>query len=893
MSEIRLTPSGQLRWQAVSGEPQPPEFAKLQKSFEQDWPQGLFKLAADKYKTTNSLTLGYWQGLAEHYLTGLCHIPESADDIVVSPPSDSVLSTLLLSAPPMPGGEYLTLSVLQEIWFSLSRWGNQAIDSAGGLVNFLQTHAPKWHQVGRVCFHLAENKSNEAYPFAFLATYSTGFGSGGRVKHIPLRRAMEQYAGAKNRSALIKLLSPVEQASKQIDWVGRLVDSGEIYQPLAWTAYSAHSFLQTVPSLEDCGLTVRIPNWWKKRPRPQVSVTIGQKRKSKFGVEALLDFNVAVALNGETLSADEIKDILAGGDGLVLVKGQWIEVDRKKLQEAIDHWQGLQEQAENGDISFIEGMRLLAGASSDLTNDEQADHEKQWVHISAGGALREILSGLREPANLDSVKIGSQLKTQLRPYQQRGLAWLRFLAELGLGACLADDMGLGKTIQVLALMLYNQQNKTKKKTKPSLLIVPASLLSNWRKEAECFTPSLNLTFLHPAETDRKKLENITKNPDKVLAQSDLLITTYSMLTKQPWLGNIDWQLVILDEAQAIKNPSTRQSKAAKKLSAQSRIVMTGTPVENRLGDLWSLFDFLNPGLLGSANVFKKFVKGLQDREHNQFAPLRQLVGPYILRRLKTDRKVITDLPDKIETPCYCKLSRQQVKLYEQTVKALRSMLKDADGIARRGMVLQSLMRLKQICNHPSQLTGDGDYIASDSGKFLRLGEICDEIASRQEKALIFTQFREITDSLADYLATVFGRTGVILHGGTAVKKRQALIEQFQSDDGPPFFILSLKAGGTGLNLTAACHVIHFDRWWNPAVENQATDRAFRIGQKHNVLVHKFITTGTVEEKIDAMITEKQKMADEILSSGKEVNLTELPDDEILRLVSLDVTRAKL
>jgi len=648
-----------------------------------------------------------------------------------------------------------------------------------------------------------------------------------------------------------------------------------------------------VPSLEDCGLTVRIPNWWKKRPRPQVSVTIGQKRQSKFGVDALLDFNVAVALNGETLSADEIKDILAGGDGLVLVKGQWIEVDREKLQEAIDHWQGLQKQAENGDISFIEGMRLLAGASSDLTNDEQADKEKQWVDISAGGALREILSDLREPANLDSVKIGSQLKTQLRPYQQQGLAWLRFLAELGLGACLADDMGLGKTIQVLALLLYNQQNNTKKKTKPSLLIVPASLLSNWRNEAKRFTPSLNLTFLHPAETDRKRLERIKKKPDNTLAQSDLLITTYSMLTRQPWLENIDWQLVILDEAQAIKNPSTSQSKAVKKLSARSRIVLTGTPVENRLGDLWSLFDFLNPGLLGSANVFKKFVKSLQDREHNQFAPLRQLVEPYILRRLKTDRKIISDLPDKIETPCYCKLSRQQVKLYEQTVNALRLTLKNADGIARRGMVLQSLMRLKQICNHPSQLTGDGDYIASDSGKFLRLGEICDEIASRQEKALIFTQFREITDSLADYLTTVFGQTGVILHGGTAVKKRQALVEQFQSDDGPPFFILSLKAGGTGLNLTAACHVIHFDRWWNPAVENQATDRAFRIGQKHNVLVHKFITTGTVEEKIDAMITEKQKMADEILSSGKEVNLTELPDEEILRLVSLDVTRAKL
>ena len=423
--------------------------------------------------------------------------------------------------------------------------------------------------------------------------------------------------------------------------------------------------------------------------------------------------------------------------------------------------------------------------------------------------------------------------------------------------------------------------------------MPASLLSNWRAEARRFAPSLKLAFLHPAETDRQTLERIAKSPGRRLRETDLAVTTYSMLTRQEWLTGLDWRFVILDEAQAIKNPSTRQSKAAKKLPAQARIILTGTPVENRLGDLWSLFDFLNPGLLGSAGVFKSFIKDLQTREQDQFAPLRRLVGPYILRRLKTDRSIIADLPEKTETTRYCSLTKKQIALYEQAVRQMRSALDSADGMARRGLVLQTLMRLKQICNHPSQLSGDGDYSPSDSGKFVRLGEICEELAQRQEKVLVFTQFREIIDSLADYLATVFDRAGLVLHGGTSVKKRKGVVEQFQDEDGPPFFILSLKAGGTGLNLTAASHVIHFDRWWNPAVENQATDRAFRIGQKRNVLVHKFVTNGTVEERIDEMIAEKRQIAEEVLATDGEVNLTELPDDELMQLVRLDVTRAKM
>ena len=893
MPEIRLTPTGNLHWKTLDGNSEPGRLSGLRKVFSIDWREGLFTLAAEKIGKGDSLTLHYWQGVADRYLTALCHIPGSTEKIEVEPPSPAECATLVLTAPPMQGGEYLTAEALLTIWNALDRWAREAIRSAGGLEAFLAARAPKWHQVGRVCFHLAENKNDQARPFAFLATYATGFGAGGRLKHLPLRKALEQYAGAKNRSALIKLLAPVQQAAERCEWVMRLVDSGELYQPTAWTAGRAYTFLRTVPELEDSGLSVRLPDWWRKRARPQVSVTIGQKRQSALGVNAVLDFDVKLALGDETLSPEELAELLTGDDGLVLLKGQWVEVDREKLREALDHWQALKRKAGDGEISFIEGMRLLAGTSADLKNEERIDEERPWVHVSAGEAMQEILTGLREPGQLDAVKLVDGLRGTLRPYQRVGLAWLRFLTTLGLGACLADDMGLGKTIQVLALLLCDRDRESRKPWKPSLLVVPASLLSNWRAEARRFAPSVKLTFLHPAETDRQTLERIAESPDRHLRDTDLAITTYSMLIRQKWLTGLDWRLVILDEAQAIKNPTTRQSREAKKLRAQARIILTGTPVENRLGDLWSLFDFLNPGLLGSAGVFKSFIKNLQARQQNQFEPLRRLVGPYILRRLKTDRSIIADLPEKTETTRHCSLTKKQIALYEQAVRQMRSDLDSADGMARRGLVLQTLMRLKQICNHPSQLTGDGDYIPSDSGKFIRLGEICDELAQRQDKMLIFTQFREIIDPLADHLATIFDRAGLVLHGGTSVKKRKDVVEQFQDEDGPPFFILSLKAGGTGLNLTAASHVIHFDRWWNPAVENQATDRAFRIGQKRNVLVHKFVTNGTVEERIDAMIAEKRQMADEVLTSEGEVNLTELPDDELLQLVRLDVTRASV
>jgi len=370
-----------------------------------------------------------------------------------------------------------------------------------------------------------------------------------------------------------------------------------------------------------------------------------------------------------------------------------------------------------------------------------------------------------------------------------------------------------------------------------------------------------------------------------------VITSYGSLLRIPWLETTSWHLVVLDEAQAIKNPQAKQSRAAKKFSARARIVLTGTPIENRLGDLWSIFDFINPGLLGSAKEFTSYTKRLAQRAGTPYGPLRDLVRPYILRRLKTDKSVISDLPDKTEVKAFCKLSRKQAALYQQAVQEMAGQIEDADGIRRKGLVLSFLMRFKQICNHPSQWLGDGAWAEDDSGKWARLRELFEVIAAKQEKALVFTQFREVTAPLAAFLGSLFGRPGLVLHGQTGVKKRKELVKRFQEDESVPFFVLSLKAGGLGLNLTAASHVVHFDRWWNPAVENQATDRAFRIGQTRNVLVHKFVCKGTVEEKIDKLIESKKQLSQELLEGGAEVNLTELKDEELLRLVALDVNAA--
>ncbi len=883
---LRVTPAGHLRPLRGSELPAADGLRRAMVALETDTAAGLFELAAHEASGGLPPQLSYWRDFAARYLTARCHTPTGTSRLEPLPPvaPDEAMS-LLLAAPPMPGAEYLSTETLARLWGWLDQWVRARAEEAGSLEALLKARAPLWRQVGRVCFHLAENRKDPDYPFAFLATYAPSLGTGSRVRYQPLSRALEEFAGSRNRAALLHLLTPVERAAEKSALVRELVESNDIYHPLAWVPEEAYRFLQDVPLLEDSGVLVRVPDWWSKRRRPQVAVRIGSEQRTALGADALLDFQVEVALGDRPLTASELQKLLAGSDGLVLLKGQWVEVDRGKLEEALAHWRKVEEQAAAGGLSFVEGMRLLAGAPADLTAGGEPE-ARDWSFVDAGPWLRELLASLRSPGSIDAALPQRELRTSLRPYQEAGVRWLWLLTRLGLGACLADDMGLGKTIEMLALLLMMRRSPAG----PSLLVMPASLLANWKAEIERFAPSLRAIYEHPAFRGE---EGAARGPEAApdVSAADLVITSYGMLARTAWLESVDWRLVVLDEAQAIKNPGTRQTRAVKRLKAKARVALTGTPVENRLTDLWSIFDFLCPGLLGSASRFKEFSKSLEKLDGERYAPLRNLVRPYLLRRLKTDRSVIADLPDKSELRAFCGLSRLQAALYQKTVQELASELAGVDGIKRRGVVLAAITRLKQICNHPAQFRGDGRWDPDDSGKFIRLRELCEEIAARQDRALVFTQYREMTEPLAAFLSGVFGSPGLVLHGGTPVAQRRRLVESFQSEDGPPFFVLSLKAGGTGLNLTAASHVIHFDRWWNPAVENQATDRAFRIGQRKNVLVHPFVCQGTIEERIDALIEEKTDMAKDLLEGGGEALLTEMDDERLLATMRLDLDRA--
>ena len=888
----QLTPSGNLRLSTQEGQERAEALegdlaVRLTKAFARGAGQGLLQLGGGEIGRPLPPVLAYWRDFATHFLSGICARPDPGDEVeeaLPAPPED--LAARAEAAPPMPGAEYLTPEVLQHLWEELGRAFQAAlVTSRLSRAEFLKTLHPTWNVVGRVHFNLAENRKDEERPFAFLATYTDRLSTQGRARHLPLAQALEEYRGARQKDKLLSLLLPMQRAAEGCDWLREMVANGEIFHPIRWTPAEAFRFLGEIEAFERAGVIVRMPAHWPAgRPaRPKVTGIVGAKRPSTLGLDAMLDFRMELTLDGERLTPKEIKAILAGTTGLALIRGQWVEVDRQRLSRVMDRYQKIERLAASGGLSFAEASRLLSGA--DFAEEQTDDPASQgWAGAVPGPWLKEQLAGLRSPEGLAQVDPGDRLKGRLRPYQQVGVRWLNLLSHLGLGACLADDMGLGKTIQVLSLLLVRRE-QSRGKLPPSLLVAPASLLANWAAEIERFAPDLTFLVAHRSVTSPQALNAIS--PSK-LDQLDLVITSYGSLLRLPWIESHSWDLAILDEAQAIKNPNTRQTKAVKKLRTRARIALTGTPVENRLGDLWSIFDFINPGLLGSAKEFTRYSKRLADRPHNPFGPLRDLIRPYLLRRLKTDRSVISDLPDKTEVRAFCLLSRRQAVLYQEAVDELSRQIRHAEGVQRRGLVLAFLTRFKQICNHPSQWLGDGLWAEEESGKWARLRELAEVIASRQEKVLVFTQFREVTGPLSDFLGTIFGRSGLVLHGGTPVGQRRQLVRQFQEDESVPFFILSLKAGGSGLNLTAATHVIHFDRWWNPAVENQATDRAFRIGQKRNVMVQKFVCQGTIEEKVDQVISDKASLSKELLVGGAELNLTEWSDEELIRLVSLDL-----
>ncbi len=779
-----------------------------------DW---LFNLGFSNHKVILSESLDFWRKFAFSFVRKLKSIPEIEalrEQVVVEFSQEEALH-FLDNAPLMPGREYLNKELLFELWQELNHiFAAKITDFSGSVADFVKKLSPDIHLAGRIYFHLVENK-NQVEPFAFMATYTTRLDDTGTSRHLPLKYALKEYEDDPEK--LLQLLVTVDEAALKSELVSGLRESGELFQPLAWSAAEALTFFKEIPLYEEAGILCRIPNWWKgKSARVGLQLNLGEKEPARVGLNALLDFKPQLMVGETEISVEEARALLDESAGLAFLKNRWVAVDPERLKKTLAAYDAACALNRNEGISLLEAMRLSLNPQKLIGDDE--------LEIVAGVAhgewLKRVFARINRPDDLAAAKTSRAFKAKLRHYQKDGLNWLFYLHKLNLGACLADDMGLGKTLQVLAFLnaLKNDDRRmperAKKDHKASLLIIPASLLANWNSEIEKFYPELASFIAHPGFQNGKKVPALSAAE---LEKFDLIITTYALVQRYQWLNDYSWNYVILDEAQAIKNPGTRQTQAVKKLTSENRIVMTGTPIENRLSDLWSLFDFLNPGLLGNAKEFADLSKRLLDKPDG-YAQLRQVVNPFILRRLKSDKAIISDLPAKVEVKTWAEMSRKQTLLYKEVLSGIAGALENAEGIERRGIILAALMKFKQLCNHPDQYLGGNRFSEKESGKFQRLREICETIYEKREKVLVFTQFKEMTEPLSRFLATIFKKEGLVLHGSVAVAKRKELVEKFQGREYIPYFILSLKAGGVGLNLTAASHVIHFDRWWNPAVE---------------------------------------------------------------------------
>ncbi|MGX7826825.1 SNF2-related protein [Actinokineospora sp. 24-640] len=676
---------------------------------------------------------------------------------------------------------------------------------------------------------------------------------------------------------------PAELLLAELGRAGRVI--GEIDDALREThptgltldTAGAHQFLTRAGELDQAGFGVLLPSWWQS-----AATEVGLKLTTSspgapgvvsgtsggMGKDELVDYRWDMAVGDTTLTAAELDALAAAKVPLVRVRGQWVLLDQRRLAAGL----AFLRQSAVGSTSAGNVLALAALPPDDPLLPAPV------VGIGGDGWLADLLNGRME-SRLEPVEAPPGFGADLRPYQKRGLAWMAFLDRLGLGACLADDMGLGKTVQLLALEALSRQTPGRA---PTLLVCPMSLVGNWQREAAKFTPALRVHVHHGSE--RRTGAELAA----ALDDADLVITTYGLLARDSGaLAEREWDRVVLDEAQNIKNSASRQSRAVRAVSARHRIALTGTPVENRLAELWSIMDFANPGLLGSVHRFRaRFAVPIERYGDEDAATrLRRVTGPFVLRRVKTDPTIIDDLPDKFEMKQLCNLTAEQASLYQAVVDDMMGKVDDSEGVQRKGLVLATITRLKQVCNHPAQYLGDGSRIAGRSGKLLRLEETLEEVLADGDRALVFTQFAAFGGMLVPHLAARFDTEVMFLHGGTPKARRDAMVERFQSGDGPSIFLLSLKAGGTGLTLTAANHVIHLDRWWNPAVEDQATDRAFRIGQRRDVQVRKLMCIGTLEEKIDAMIERKKALARLAVGAGEDW-LTQLSTEELREVVSL-------
>ncbi len=641
----------------------------------------------------------------------------------------------------------------------------------------------------------------------------------------------------------------------------------------------AHRFLtEFAPALRASGFGLLLPAWWTGRgARPALTLRAKVKSPKMTGaggltLAALAQVNWTVMMGGRPLSAGDLAALAEYKSPLVRFRGEWMELDPAMIREAAALL------GRRGTESLAAG-EVLRMALSGRRGERGAVVEE----VEADGWIGEMMGRLRGEGRYRPEEPPNGFDGALRPYQERGYSWLAFLRQWGLGACLADDMGLGKTIQTLALL---QRERERGEKRPVLLVCPTSVVQNWVREAARFTPALKALVHHGTERGRAAAFARSARTHA------LVVTSYGLLHRDlDAIRKVRWAGVVLDEAHNIKNPETRQSKAARSVPSDYRIALTGTPVENHVGDLWALMEFLNPGLLGTQTAFRRdFYLPIQaEKDAGAAGRLKAMTGPFILRRLKTDPSVISDLPPKVEMKEYCTLTREQAGLYAAVLKEAEEALEEAEGISRRGLILATLSKLKQVCNHPAQFLKDHSPLDGRSGKLARLTDLLGEAMEEGDRALVFTQFAEMGELLRAHLQDAFGREMLFLHGGTPRVQRDRMVERFQTDpDAPPVFILSLKAGGTGLNLTRANHVFHFDRWWNPSVENQATDRAFRIGQRRRVQVRKFVCAGTLEERIDDMIEKKLAVAGQVIGAG-EAWLTELSDRDLKAVFALGRT----
>lgn len=731
----------------------------------------------------------------------------------------------------------------------------------------------------RTCFQLIPPQDNNEWTLAYFlqaADDAEFLVDAATIWQHPVERFVY-----KNRS----IEQPQESFLRGLGLASRLCSAvspslEESYpQSCILTPVQAYEFIKSVAwRFEDNGLGVVLPpslssTGWANRLGLKLNATTpGQKKQERLGLHSLLNLEWQLAIGGQTISKAQFERLVALKSPLVEINGEWVELRPQDIKTAQTFFAS---RKDNLTLSLEDALRLSSG-------DTQTIEKLPVVSFEASGVLQELMNALTDNNAIATLPTPESLQGELRPYQQRGFSWLTFLERWGLGACLADDMGLGKTIQLITFLLHLKEQQALQA--PTLIVCPTSVLGNWEREIKKFAPSLQVMLHHG---DKRLKGNAFTN---AVAEQDVVITSYALVQRDiKLLESITWQGVVLDEAQNIKNSDAKQSQAVRQLQATFKVALTGTPVENRLAELWSILDFLNPGYLGAKQFFqRRFAMPIEKYgDADSLKTLRSLVQPFILRRLKSDRSIIQDLPEKQEITVFCGLSVEQATLYQKLVEESLAQIDSAEGVQRRGMILALLVKLKQICNHPAQFEKATTLDGQQSGKLQRLQEMLEEVIAEGDRALIFTQFAEWGKLLQPYLAKQLNKEILFLYGSTSKQQREAIIDRFQHDpQGPPIMILSLKAGGTGLNLTRANHVFHFDRWWNPAVENQATDRVFRIGQKRNVLVHKFVCTGTLEEKINAMIESKKELAEQVVGAGEQW-LTELDTDSLRNLLVLE------